>query len=228
MTSCDWNSPGADRFTGSVPSAIASYGLPIKTQTALIAAFERREFTDSVVIDRDSIRGNRHEYEPEIRSMHFGSAGRICGMVTRSGWPAEHVETALVLCADGECIGWPAVCGNVFRLTRTRDQAAQPGFDAEPLGLPDPGLALPADVRLLAVPPESGDALTVDQPDEPTGDGLRIGEVMTAPYGAAGIGIGIVGPLAVAAPISPVPEPSTWLTLLAGIVAIAFCRWSRP
>ena len=210
IASCSWDAPGADRYTGSVAAAIVAYGLPIDTQSALIAAFERREFTDTVVIDRDSIRGQRHDYSPDIRSMHFGGAGRICSSVTRAGWSAEHVETALVICAGDQCIAWPAVCGNVFRLTRSDPSAAQPVEFAESVRLPDAALA-ESDVQLLGLPSGSGDAVSPD---------------------SASIAATYFAPVFLAAPFitsqffiaAPVPEPSTYLQLLAGIVAVVLWR----
>ncbi len=207
---CDWNTPGADRYTGTVAAAIAAYGLPLATQRALIEAFQARRFTDSVVIDRDSIRGKTHDYEPDIRAMHFGSRGRVCGSVTRARWTPEHTETALVVCADAECIAWPAVCGNVFRLTRVMgtDRPLEPAVGAERAEGADPALTLP--------PTSAGSAFDV-KPDEWTPSSHAYGP----------------GPWVVAAEppqwspahgghTAPVPEPTTWAMLAAGLGGLAW------
>ena len=201
MTACTWDHPGADRYTGSVPAAIASYGLPAAAQSELIRKFEARQFDDSVVIDRDSIRGKR-EYEPGIRAMHFGSAGSYCDP-TRTGWTPEHVETALVICTtDGaECVAWPAVCGNVFRLTRL--PSATPPAPRIETALFVPSV-LPAERPSAAgeVYPAYGVSRGYDSYDEVLYGG-----------GAYGIGGSFCTPPGT---LAPVPEPATWALLLAG------------
>jgi hypothetical protein len=131
---CSWDHPGSDRYTGNIPAAIAAYGFPVATQQALVAAFEARQFDDRVIITRDEIRG-RKVYDPEIRAMHFGSRGIVCRTTTRARWPADHVERALVFCAQGECLAWPSVCGNLFRISvrasqGTLGQGRMPPLDA--------------------------------------------------------------------------------------------------
>lgn len=224
IASCTWDAPGADRYTGTVPAAIAAYGFPIATQAALIDAFERRNFTDSVVIDRDSIRGKNHVYDPSIRSMHFGHAGRICADVERSGWSFQHVETALVVCAGGECIAWPAVCGNVFRLTRKEGAGAEPRALAEPVGVPAASLAGTPDLRLLGMPPEPVASMRFELPAEPPGAGQA---------GAAPVFFAWPAPPLVAygpvlyLPVAAVAEPESYALLIVGLMAVAACRWSR-
>ena len=220
---CNWDAPGADRYTGSVAAAIVAYGLPIDTQSALIAAFERREFTDTVVIDRDSIRGQRHDYSPDIRSMHFGGAGRICSSVTRAGWSAEHVETALVICAGDECIAWPAVCGNVFRLAR-RARADQAGVrPVVDVGVGDERVLLNANA-LATVDASPAIALPNDQ--APSGDAWRgwsfIGST-TSNYAMVETPVLYFTPT-FAPPVAAVPEPEVWALIAAGLALVAVAR----
>lgn len=210
ISSCDWQTPDADRFTGTVASAIAAYGLPLATQSALIAAFERREFTDSIVIDRDSIRGKSHEYAPDIRAMHFGSRGRICGTVTRAGWSAEHVETALVVCALGECIAWPAVCGNVFRLTR-RSSADRPEF-APVVALGDE----PATVT-IADPQTTNGAIEPHAAMDARDGAWSVGPAFNTFNSGAGYAYGGATFPGVPHPVVAVAEPSTYALILAGL-----------
>jgi hypothetical protein len=219
---CEWRG-GADRFTGSVASAIAAYGLPISTQTQLIEAWERRQFTDFIVIDRDSIRGKTHDYQADIRQMHFGSRGRVCKTVTRAGWSASHVESAVVLCADAECVAVPQVCSNVFRLTR----AARATDGPEPSALVAGPVAGPDETQLGAplADPQTPEAVTLG------------GDVRASLFSSGGsastwgsIG-GAYGPsFWPAAPqvhpgaVSPVPEPQTWALLALGVAGIAWRR----
>jgi hypothetical protein len=124
-----------------------------------VAAFEARQFSDRVEITRDGIRGEK-SYEPDIRAMHFGSRGVVCGTLTRAKWAATHVERAVVFCAAGECLAWPSVCGNLFRITpRASSSSAAAGTLGEermpafmssgvvPLGV---GPAPAPDVALMA------------------------------------------------------------------------------
>ncbi|HWI10038.1 MAG TPA: MHFG family PEP-CTERM protein [Burkholderiaceae bacterium] len=211
IDACTWNA-GADRYTGDVPAAIAAYGLPLATQSALIRAFERREFVDAVVIDREAIRGKTAEYDSRIRAMHFGSRGRICAEVTRTGWAADHVETALVLCADGECIAWPAVCGNVFRITRHERAVADEIVPAELAADAMSDLAPEAQPLVLReISPEPAAGATA-APGEP--GWMSWPEPMPAPW--------------IRAPHTPpIPEPSTWALFVAGALALALRRVRR-
>lgn len=211
IDTCTWDNPGHDRYTGTVPAAIAAYGLPQATQSALIAAFERREFTDTVVIDRDAIRGQRHEYAPEIRAMHFGSGRRICGTVTRDGWEPSHVETALVVCAAGECIAWPAVCGNVFRLSQrpSADRPAQP--DVVPRGVEPvvPPTVLANAVPLAEVTPEAERTFT---------GSMAVAAWAAAPWLSNPVSLTVVTPA--------VSEPLPWMLLALGLAGVAIARRS--
>jgi len=218
IDACSWDAPGRDRYTGSVPAAIIAFGLPLATQSKLIAAFEAREFVDAVVIDRDAIRGRTFDYAPEISAMHFGSRGRICGTVTRTGWSAEHVETALVLCADGECIAWPAVCGNVFRLAR-RERAEK---------LAGPPAAVPETPGDAVAPPEPPPVLTLTSAPVP------LAGPAYPPSGYGGPPDIFFGPCCATPgapglpPITPaIPEPSTWALLIAGGAAFLLARRRR-
>ena len=222
---CSWDAPNSDRYSGLVSAAIAAYGLPIQTQSALIAAFERREFTDSVVIDRDTIRGKSYEYAPDIRAMHFGSRGRICGTVTRAGWSAEHVETALVVCALGECIAWPAVCGNVFRLTR-RAGADRPEF--APLGVPAAALvdAFDAPQPLIADPQTTNGAFEPRSEMESLNGAWSVGPAFNT-FTDASYAYGGASFPGLPRHVAAVAEPSTYALFLAGLAAVALVKRRR-
>jgi hypothetical protein len=214
IASCDWSTPGADRYTGTVAAAIAAYGLPIATQSALIRAWERREFTDTVVIDREAIRGKTGNYG-NLRAMHFGSAGRICQTVTRAGWSDSHIETGLVLCADSACIVVPSACSNVARITRRPDALAGPSgvgdtgapqvvADDVPIAIADPFAQAPEAVTPV------GPASFYGSPGWPYAPSYVVGGYITHPE-----------------PVSSVPEPESWALLLAGLGAIWFVARRR-
>ena len=204
MSDCTWSDPGVDRYTGS----------------ALIAAWERREFTDTVVIDRTAIRGQTHDYAPEITSMHFGSQGRVCASVTRSGWEDLHVETAIVLCSGAECIAVPSVCSNVARVTRVEaaPAAARPADDPLNADLVAvlPPLTDPVDAALIRIAADPEPATVWrrwPEPSAPSG----FWTATNPPRQLAPI------------PVSPVPEPQSWHLLglgLAGVLLAANLRKS--
>ncbi len=231
--SCSWDHPGTDRYTGSIPAAIGAYGFPQATQQALIAAFEARQFNDRVVITRDEIRGE-HGYEPEVRAMHFGSRGVICGTVTRARWAAGHVERALVFCAEGECLAWPSVCGNLFRITPRAPAAGTLGEGRLPPFVSSGGVPLPIGV---APAPDVAGFAPAPAPLPPTapavslaapgsfGEGttptmLAPAAVPTAWATSATLNPLGVGPQAVPATLA-LPEPGTWLSLLSGLALVA-------
>ncbi len=121
-TVCEW-SAGRDRYVGSIPAAIAAYRFPAAIQAELIAQWQERRWVDVVVIDRDSIRGRTGDYRPDLAQMNFGGKGRRCERVSREKWSDSQAETAIVLCADGECVAVPSVCSNVSRITRINRSA---------------------------------------------------------------------------------------------------------
>ncbi len=218
MDSCDWRNPGGDRYIGTIPAAIIAYGLPQATQAALIAAWERRDFTDQVLIDRDEIRGRHHAYEPTIKAMHFGSRGRICRTVTRSSWPADRAESAVVLCADAECVAIAAVCSNVFRITRL---AARPVDDE--VGL----VVVAGGEEMTGIPIDPADPETDPGPTAETDDPTFFGGSGAPHWPAFGMPSalppGWLTPR-VPAPVAAIPEPSAWLLAVLGLACIVARR----
>lgn len=220
---CEWNA-GADRYVGSVPAAIAAYGFPAATQAELIAQWEERRWADVVTIDRDSIRSRTADYGPDMRQMNFGGKGRRCERVSRAKWTASHAETAIVLCADGECVAVPSVCSNVSRVTRI-DRAAPlfppismtVNYDGSDLRIGGPiGFAYATPIPLAMVPAGA------------------VGGYGPSWGAAAGFGYGIdyvrqdvlcdcvpTPPC----PVAAVPEPMTAVLLIGGFAAVAV--WSK-
>lgn len=215
---CTWSDPGIDPYTGSARAAIMAFAqIPRAVRGALVARAESKDlaYDEVVVIDRDAIRG-RARYAPELRSMHFGSRGSICDTVSRAGWAAEHVETAMVFCASGYCVARPAVCNNWSIVLRLDDgptpEPAGPNLAVAPQGPaePPPGISEPAPSASAAGPTfaqaSSERWLSFGTP------GIVDGPQAWMPAGSR-------------APIAPVPEPS--IMVLLGLGMAGLIAWRR-
>ena len=217
MLLCHWDHPGADRYTGTTAAAIHAFVvIPRDVQDRLIVAHDKDPIgsaVDTVVIDRDSIRGKVFEYAPEIRNMHTGSNGELCGTMLRDRWTSSHVETALVYCDSGYCVAWPAVCGNWFQI------AVLSSLYVPPPVLPLAYDVLPATYLPDAVPTPVPGYVPPLYPDE-AAPGAWYG---APPLYFAGGGFAYLPCPACCAtvpPVAAVPENSTWSSLLAGIAAL--------
>lgn len=204
---CDWSNPGTDRFTGDVPAAVDAYqDIPVETRVKLASRLEQRAFDEIVTITATDITG-RYTYAPELWAMHYGT-GRICMRVTRAQLQGPHYGLAYT--EDGYTIIVPNDCGNVARATRLEQPAAP---TAHALSAPLPG---PSTQEIVYAPPES------DPPLPPiivnTPEIQQIAAYAYGPtYGPPTLLVWL--PPVVLAPV-PVPEPSTWLLMLAGALAI--------
>lgn len=218
LAACSWASPGADPYSGPVPAAIEAYAdIPAPVRAKLRQRLEKRAYDDIALITRDGIVGKR-EYA-DLRGMHFG-AGRVCQTVDRSAWTAAHTERGLIYCEAEHCIIVPTVCRNVARVTRMPAPAPAPTPTSNaPTG--GNGLKL---VDLPPVPSGGGEIQTVTEHH-----GLTITvPVPVAPVTFAGQIAPLPWPSAVPyyftpmlpAPIPAIPEPSTWLMMLAGVAAL--------
>jgi hypothetical protein len=215
---CSWNHPGRDPYRGDIAAAVDAYGdIPPATRERLKTRLRQHDFDDDVVITRDSIVG-RDAYDARIRGMHFG-ASRVCKVVDRSGWTADHREAGRVVCEDGHCLLLPAVCGNLSVVSRAqRQQAAAEEFalPTEPTAAGGPGataappMVEPADAQTFA----STSATDLLPPVVAVASEAPI----TAPPPVwSGIPMPVGGPPVI--PVidvpSPIPEPSS-LALFAG------------
>ena len=215
---CTWNNPGSDPYTGNARAAITAFAqIPPGVRAALIARAESKglAYDEVVAIDRDAIRG-RARYAPELRAMHFGSRGRICDTVSRSGWPAARVETAMVFCESGYCVARPAVCNNWSIVTRLEDDPAPEASTTVLAWAPPEGPAAPP---ALAEPSPS---LPVDEPSFAHASSARWLPFGTP--GAAGIPPAWLAP----GPLSPIPavaEPSTLVLVALGLAGLI--AWRR-
>lgn len=120
IDSCDWNAPGRDAYQGTARAAIEAMAtIPAPIRAVLIERAERHDFDDVILVDRDSIKG-KYDYEKEIGFMAFGHAGRVCVNVTRAGWDAARVESAMVFCEADHCVARFSVCNNWSIVARRR------------------------------------------------------------------------------------------------------------
>lgn len=226
--SCDWDSPGADRFTGSVPHAVDSYkDIPTEVRARLVQRVIAHDYDEIVTIRRDSIEG-RSTYSSEIRDMHFGSSGKVCPIVSRSRWAQDDTQMGLVYCEDSTCVLVPTVCTNVSRIERI-------GAETPPVP-PIEGLD-----ALLPLPPSTMEPLSA-VPDTPTGTFMQYG----GPYGgggfygpthgsgggthASGGGGTVFVPLpcdCCHVPTTPVPELPTYAIMALGLIGIVIRRSMR-
>jgi hypothetical protein len=206
MNTCDWNSPGAGRYTGTTEAAVHAYAdIPVAVRGVLIKRMNSKDYDDHVTITRDAVQG-KNGYDPDLREMHFGASGKVCSTVSRAAWPVAAVERGLVYCVDGHCLIVPSVCGNVARVSR-RPSELRPE--------PSPGLIAETFESMSAVPPEL-DYSPAEPPEFPEAT-----LVATPVFGGlGGPFVALPGPSVVPA----VPEPSTYALMLLGIAGLLFLR----
>lgn len=117
QSTCSWDRPGQNPYTGSAAAAIDRYtDIPADVRGTLKRRIEEVQPDDTVNITRDRISG-KYQYNPAIRDMHFGAAS-VCNTVTRSQWAASRIEPGAVYCVGEHCILVPRICGNVSRISR--------------------------------------------------------------------------------------------------------------
>jgi hypothetical protein len=252
VDACAWDRPGNDPFMGDVVAAVDRYqDIPVDVRERIKARMVKRDYDDVVSIRRDTITGRaRVRYGSTIRDMHFGSA-KLCRSVSRAAWSAQMQERGLVYCDSGQCILVPTVCRNVSRIARAEVAPAHAEGDEPDAGVPPVAALdlLPAPVPFDASPPQGVD--TTPGLDAAPGGFLPGGFGGGGAGGGGGASLaaasgGAVGATAIAAaaagddgaapasssslpdsPISPVPEPETWASMLAGLAALAVARRRR-
>lgn len=120
LDSCSWDRPGFSRFTGDPVVAVARYNLPPDVVKDLQAKMSARRYDDLATITRDDISSPTVQYS-DLRSMHFGSKGKVCNSVTRSKWAVTDKQMALIYCSGDYCVALPTVCGNLSLITKRTD-----------------------------------------------------------------------------------------------------------
>lgn len=218
MMDCTWNDPGIDPYTGSARAAIMAFAqIPQGVRAALVTRAESKDlaYDEVVVIDRDAIRG-RARYAPELRSMHFGSRGRICDTVSRAGWAPDHVETAMVFCESGYCVARPAVCNNWSIVLRLEDDQT-PDPAGPNLAVAPQGPAGPPPMISESVPsaPAAGPSFSAATSERWLGFGTPGGVYAPLEWLPAGP----------RTPIAAVPEPPIMVLLGLGVAGLV--AWRR-
>jgi hypothetical protein len=237
LDSCSWDRPGADRFIGDPVVAIARYDLPPPVLKELQAKMRKHAYDDIAVIDRDKIVGTWHDYG-ELRMMHFGSRGTICKTVTRSKWSFSTQERALIYYVDGYTVAVPTVCGNVSLITRYERQNHGDGKGSGFL-IPDTNPSAGSYGDQVS----GGGGKTPETPLlRGTGGGSPDRGISgTGPYPVPPAGPTFLNPYPVPVPhhvpvwsqppnqpsqpstlppATAIPEPSTWLMMVAGLSAL--------
>lgn len=253
---CTWAEPGHNPFIGDVVAAVDHYtDIPTEVRARLKARMASRAYDEIVDIRRDAIVGQAR-YRPEIRDMHFGT-GQVCATIDRQPWPTDAQERGLVYCEADHCILVPTVCRNVSRITRERPAVAAAqasgaeggggGGDRSAGGGDGPAAAADSAGR-----PTATAALAGPEVAAPTSfiAGLSTDQVAAATEGAppaAGNGPQPDPPAGInwpapgwqqpdnpawldgdwASSTAVVPEPGTWLMMLAGLAALRR-RAARP
>jgi hypothetical protein len=199
VDACAWNAPGADPYRGpvaeSVAAAVQRYDMTTQARAELVQKARLLQPDGIIVIQRDGITST-DGVATDLKDMHFGKPGRVCkGLVVRDKWRDNQAETALVYCAQGECIAVPTICGNVSRVTWTPiTPPKEPefrGWQGNPAPAPEFGPG-----------PQAGDGRS-----EPQGRGAMRLQQRDPSH-----------------PQTPVPEPSSALLVGAALALLAWVR----
>jgi hypothetical protein len=156
-STCSWDQPGRDPYTGSPIAAVLSYtNIPAAARVKLAARVRLPEWVslgrpdDTPDITRHGIASVRMQYVTDVSDMHFGR-GSTCGSVTRQAWAGDHAEPARAYCEGEWCIVVPDVCGNVSWARRELPTTARGAAPAAAREVPEPpALALAAVAALAA------------------------------------------------------------------------------
>ena len=236
---------------GDVVAAVDRYtDIPTAVRVRLKQRMQARQYDDFVDIRRDSISG-RLAYEPTIRDMHFG-LDQVCSRVTRERWTPQTHERGVVYCEQEHCILVPTVCRNVSRIERRPAiVAGEPSREVvRQAATGSPALAGPADTSSDRSMPAGAGALSREAPitssfaETVAGATLPLqpigGEQGNSPSDTGGPGllspaagprIGWAAPVVgTAPPVSSIPEPAAWASLVLGLAVLRLvsARRRRP
>jgi hypothetical protein len=244
LDKCDWARPGVNPFLGDVVGAVDDYtDIPAPVRERLKARIRDRNYDEIVTIGRNAIIGDA-TYDARISAMHFGG-NKVCRQVTRAAWSDKLTERGMVFCEQGHCLLVPTVCRNVSRITRLAEpKHAMSGLhmmdgddsndDALAFGggvPPSYYMAAPV-FASSAAPSNVNFRSSLGQPTPPSwiGSSNHYGSIFingspfaASPYFTGGGGISWTRTTGPRPPNSlPVPEPESWLMLVAGLAAVSW------
>lgn len=113
---CDWNTPGQNPYTGKVETAIMSYqDIPLPVRQELVVKYKAGSVTEVVNIQKNNDVPGYYG----LSQMHFGK-GKICEQIDNSMWSSGRKEPGYVYCVQEHCIIIPTICNNVSRVFKPR------------------------------------------------------------------------------------------------------------
>jgi hypothetical protein len=239
VPSCSWDAPGHNPFMGDVVAAVDRYvDIPEATRSRLKQRMAARQYDEIATITRDSIAG-KHRYT-DLREMHFGQ-NQVCRTITRERWTAANQERGLVYCESGQCIIVPTVCRNVSRVNRVAETGAaapaRPGTaissvvvdgpDTLSAGANNPPNTFQNASSPLPPPTEAPTLVAVLTPAPVVPDsGASVEDPPLLPGPPLDLPPAVPPPPAGVPPLvsTPVPEPSSWLMMAAGLLLLGVRR----
>lgn len=217
-STCDWNTPGHDPYTGTSAAALSHYDMPDTTRRRLADRIERNDFDTVVSVTRDGITGYAG-----MRNMHFGK-DRMCHDIDVSKWDPLAVQLGFVFIEDGHHVVKWFICHNITELiplppvAHVSTLVGGDAFDTLPLFYADaPGVmrdfSTHGQADTFAAPLQAGYLVGTGGP----GGGVYVaggspGAPCPCPPDYA--------PPAITPPVPAVPEPSTWAMICAGFIAL--------
>ena len=228
--SCNWNNPGADRYTGNHAAAIDNYKeIPANIRQILKEKINAHQYDDQINISRIGMVGKQNYNNG--RDMHWGQNKMCKGEFSISQWKYTHEEAALVYTYSGYSIAIPSVCGNVFRLdllaggNKTTGGGSIPESSTPETKPSEPQNDVPFSPTGGTTTPQTSTP-HVSWPSEPNQNSLipqREREINPAPP-MPSIPFGFVPQMPtpiVNIPVVPaVPEPSTYAMMLLGLCLV--------
>ena len=229
-TQCNWNNPGADRYTGDQAEALNNYkDIPQEIRTILKKKINAHQYDDHISISRIGMVGKQNYANG--RDMHWGQNKMCKGEFSISKWNYMHTEAALVYTYKGYSIAIPSVCGNVFRLDLLAGGNKTTGGGSVPeSSTPETPPSEPQnDVPFSEVP--TGGSVTpqtpsVNWPSDPNQNSLipqrerEINPVPPMPSIPYGFVPQMPTPIVNIPVVPAVPEPATYALMLLGLCVV--------
>lgn len=226
---CTWDQPGADPYTGTPAVAISQmHSIPEPVRLALIERVKKFDsYEDVVYADTSSIWsaiGKPTSYSPYIYYMSSGK-NKMCAIVTRS-WKPEHLESGVVYCEQSTCIVHWSVCNNWSMISKQENKHVQTDEQATLATKSDGQAPIPTN------PLESSNRDSASEyysssieatPQTFLGAGFDYLRNQTTPEDWLPCACLEVPKC----PLAPIPEPSTWATLIIGLITLWRTKCSK-